>query len=161
MQPNQNHSCRTTALELGPTWLPRSLSQDVQWKSILSFNKMDLLFCLVAFGAVVLLWSRRRPELDTRTISKRKVVRIPLTPYHVSHKSTQTLSPVESLSEVSSLDFTTLPDFFIDEQYLERDHEEYTSKCVKNPITGTTEFHAIPATTTVQPTGGLMSRFLS
>ena len=108
---------------------------------------MDFLFCAVAVGAILLIWSRR-PELDTRTVTKKKVIKIPLTPYRVSHKSTQTLSPVESLSEVSSLDFNALPDFFIDEEYLEQDHKEHTSKSGKNPTTGTTEFQEIPDTTT-------------
>ena len=87
--------------------------------------KMDLIICALVVGSVFLYWYKT-PATDSRTVTKKKVVKIPLTPYRVAHKATQTdYSPMLSpMSSISSLDFTNLP-FVLDEEYLEQGNEEY------------------------------------
>ena len=87
--------------------------------------KMDLIICAVVVGTVFLYWYKQ-PAPDLRTIVKKKVIKIPLPPYRVAHKATQTdYSPLASpMSSISSLDFTNLP-FVLDEEYLEQGNEQY------------------------------------
>jgi len=84
--------------------------------------KMDLIFAAaILLGTAYLFWYKR-PSPDMRTITKKKVVKIPLTPYRVSHKGCQTeeqLSPMSTVSSLSSLDLH----FIMDESYLEKMHE--------------------------------------
>jgi len=84
---------------------------------------MDLIICALFVGTVFLYWYKK-PATDLRTTVKKKVIKIPLTPYRVAHKATQTdYSPLPSpMSSISSLDFTNLP-FVLDEEYLEQGNE--------------------------------------
>ena len=57
---------------------------------------MDLIICAVVVGTVFLYWYKN-PAPDLRTIVKKKVIKIPLTPYRVAHKATQTDSAIVSV----------------------------------------------------------------
>ena len=85
--------------------------------------KMDLIICAFVVGSVFLYWYKT-PVPDQRIVTKKKVIKIPLTPYRVAHKATQTdYSPLPSpMSSISSIDFTNLP-FVLDEEYLEQGNE--------------------------------------
>jgi len=111
---------------------------------------MELCFAAaILLGTAYIFWYKR-PSPDLRTTTKKKVVKILLTPYRVSHKGSQTeeqFSPMSTISSLSSLDLQ----FVMDETYLEKMNET-ERRCDESPTTGTIEFAETQGTTTEEKT---------